>query len=352
MSKFQYQLRKNQTIEITGYTDYGEQELIIPASIDGYIVTSISIENIDYKGNNAFFNVSPLKKVILPDTLKMIGEQGLSELSFKEIVLPKSLEIIRPYAFCNCTNLEFIIIPGSVTTIRQGTFQYCHALKNIILPHALEKIENHAFSGCQSLHTIDIPNNVEVIEHHAFYECFRLESISIPNGVNHIGISAFDGCESLNMVDLPSTLEYIGSKAFYRCVNLETINISLENPHFASMDGVLYDKDIKHLIQYPSAKEDEIFVVPSTVTHICESAFTLNYKIKEIILPDSLEVIDALAFSGCCELESMKLPEHLKSIGDFAFDSCYKIVLDVYKDSFGLKYCQKNGYDYRIIEEI
>ena len=79
---------------------------------------------------------------------------------------------------------------------------------------------------------------------------------------------------------------------------LETIAVSPDNRFFRSVDGVLFDKDMKRLIQCPGAKSG-VYEIPGTVTEI-----------------------NPFAFSGCHNLTEIKIPASLKTIGDNAFRDC------------------------------
>ena len=57
-----------------------------------------------------------------------------------------------------------------------------------------------AFKDCTSLESIDIPNSVTEIDGYAFGGCTSLESIDIPNSVTEIGEVAFEGCTSLKSI--------------------------------------------------------------------------------------------------------------------------------------------------------
>ncbi|MDE5885346.1 MAG: leucine-rich repeat protein [Oscillospiraceae bacterium] len=94
-----------------------------------------------------------------------------------------------------------------------------------------------------------------------------------------------------------------------------------------------YQKFADHvdIISYNKTAEDEIVTVPDKidgvpVTGIGYKAFALESNdvsaIKEIILPDSVTVIDDSAFQYCKTLETIHFPASLYSIGDNAFESC------------------------------
>jgi len=60
--------------------------------------------------------------------------------------------------------------------------------------------------------------------------------------------------------------------AFAYCSGLSSIVVDASNPAYSSLDGVLYDKAMTVLIQYPGGKSGG-FTIPNSVTSIGEMAF-------------------------------------------------------------------------------
>lgn len=54
------------------------------------------------------------------------------------------------------------------------------------------------------------------------------------------------------------------------------------------------------------------------------SAFLECLGLRELILPDGLEVIDEYAFASCTSLKEVTVPDSVKTLGEGAFDSDYK----------------------------
>ncbi len=77
--------------------------------------------------------------------------------------------------------------------------------------------------------------------------------------------------------------------------------------------------DSSEPVTIPFVIENEINGCP--VTAIENGAFS-NSPLTEIVLPDSIEFIDRLAFSTCRNLQKINFPENLKYIGNLAFTGC------------------------------
>lgn len=99
----------------------GNPILVIPSEINGQTVTAIADE-----GFRGLENVTTL---VLPDTLKTIGES----------------------AFADCLLLRGVFIPDSVTTISSKAFAGCLELESVSIPVGTTAIGTDAFDGCASL---------------------------------------------------------------------------------------------------------------------------------------------------------------------------------------------------------
>ncbi len=54
-------------------------------------------------------------------------------------------------AFKDCTSLEDISLPSTLTTIEEYAFSGCTSLTSVTLPSSLTELEDYAFSGCDNL---------------------------------------------------------------------------------------------------------------------------------------------------------------------------------------------------------
>ena len=149
----------------------------------------------------------------------------------------------------------------------------------------------------ESIKTVEIQNEVTSIGNYAFENCKSLTSIEISSNVTIIGDDAFAYCTNLTSIEIPSSVTSVGYYAFSECTSLNSINVDKSNQKYSSEDGILFDKDKKELIRYPTGKKEKEYNIPSSVTRI-----------------------EWAAFSGCTSLTSIEIPSSVTSIGGYAFD--------------------------------
>ena len=153
--------------------------------------------------------------------------------------------------------------------------------------------------------------------------------------VTSISDIAFINCPELLSVSLPKTINWIEPNAFLSNPKLTAINVAADNADYSSLDGVLFNKDKKELIVYPTGKEGA-YTVPDGVETIIDDAFAGNTHLTAVTLPASLGEIASLAFENCTGLTSItSLATTAPHAGSQAFDNVPKSI-PVYVPKDGL----------------
>ena len=182
-------------------------------------------------------------------------------------------------------------------------------IPNMLNGKKVTSIGDNAFSGCSFLISITIPDSVTSIGDSVFYRS-SLTSVTIPDSVAQIGVNPFECCYALN-----------------------GISVSLEQPYFAAIDGVLFRKADKALISYPARKSSSTYTIPQGITTIGDSAFSYCKSLMSVTIPDSVTSIGDSAFFCCDSLISVAIPDSVISIGDSAFSCCKSLTSITIPDS-------------------
>ena len=288
---------------VTGIGTCTDTDVVIPGTYNGLPVTSI--------GNSAFYNCDSLTSVVIPDSVTSIGKS----------------------TFAYCSSLESIVIPDSVTSIGERAFYDCDNLTSVVIPDSVTRIGGYTFFNCTSLTSVVIPDSVTSIGSNTFDDCSSLTSVVIPDSVTSIGYNAFRGCSSLSSVVIPDSVTSIGDGAFSSCSNLTEIKVDSNNANYKDIDGNLYTKDGKTLVQYAIGKSDASFTIPNSVTSIGYRAFYNCANLTSVVIPDSVTSIGEWAFGDCSSLTSVVIPNSVTSIGDYAFYKCNGLTSVVIPDS-------------------
>ncbi len=335
----------------------------IPTLAIGYIpkgnLKTVIITSGASIGDHAFYNCSGLTSVTIGNGVTSIGEYAFSSCSgLTSITIPDSVKSIGSFAFYNCSGLTSITIGNSVTSIGGSAFEGCNRLTSInvsennssyisingnlyskdgktlvryaigktdssfTIPDSVTSIGDYAFCGCSGLTSVTIGNGVTSIGEYAFSSCSGLTSITIGNSVTSIGEYAFSSCSGLTSITITDSVTSIGDWAFCGCSGLTSINVSENNSSYKSINGNLYSKDGKTLVQYAIGKTDSSFIIPDSVTHIGNNAFYNCSGLTSITIGNGVTSIGDYAFLGCTGLTSITIPDSVRSIGEDAFRGC------------------------------
>ena len=239
-------------------------------------------------------------------------------------------------------NVTGITIPEGYTTIGINVFQHSQ-ITTLNIPASVTTIERGSFMGVDKLQSITVnPANPNfTAENGVLYNKTKTELIcypkgktdedfTVPDGVTKIMGLAFFQNPNIKTVTLPTSVSeldpytlapFAGYSAFTDCASLTAINVKSGNPTFKSVDGVVYSADDKTLAMYPSGKEMDPFIVPSTVEHIAQSAFLYTKKLKNITISEGVKDIGAYAFKNS-GIKSASIPASVTSISDGVFVNC------------------------------
>lgn len=146
-----------------------------------------------------------------------------------QLVIPKEVEYISPFAFYNANGLTTIYLRPATIEIGSYAFKDCTGLRNVLRQDSdhtiLTHIDPNAFEGCTSLQRFTIQRGVSSMGAGAFLGCTNLQEITLGEGVVNIDNRAFDGCSALTSITIPGSVKSMSLTAFTGS-SLDTITIN------------------------------------------------------------------------------------------------------------------------------
>lgn len=350
------------------------------------------------------FKLKDVKKQF-PNVKELILSDDLPTIEISNFMFPNVSKITSTNGYFQDGASMLIEYSG----ILKNTF--CKKTDEVLDMSNVTIIEDWAFEGCMSENLIHVDNIKHVnkfgLTGSALELCRRYK-----DGIFSIGNSLID-IEPGRTVNFPShmnidiyhdlpgrdvVIHEVRPEPCYRRLTLDSITIHLDkknqmmtpehivknfsyfqsndiivsddNPFYCSIDGVVFTKDKKMLVLYPSNRKggykipegtetisyrafDESLIteviIPDSVSSIEEEAFLNCHQLRrikfnnsiydyesfcgagifsccehleEVEFPSGIQSIGESMFSGC-DIEKISLPEGLKRISDWAFSNCH-----------------------------
>jgi len=257
---------------------------------------------------------------------------------------------IAANAFLGRNGLTSIVIPNNVTNIGNAAFKNCIGLTNVSIGTGITSISSSLFEGCGGLQSVSLPNTLQSINGAAFKLCSSLTDIVLPNSLQTISAYAFQ-LSGITSISIPASVSSIQANAFYQCLNLASFNVNASNPNYSSLDGVLFNTGQIQIHQYPPARANSSYTIPSTVINAIpfSQPFSFCSNLTNVVIPNSVQTLNNYAFFESTSLVSVTcgtaftVPEGtfrscsnlttvtfsagstFSSIGAFAFKECYAL---------------------------
>ncbi|MBQ8389279.1 MAG: leucine-rich repeat protein [Clostridia bacterium] len=315
--------------------------------------TGITLNDIKYVGNYAFYKCDSLMQVKLGPNALRIGDAAFARSPQLSTVLINntSLTHIGSFAFDGC-NISKIVLPETVEYIGSQAFNgnklkaevdgviYADdwvvgvtstGVNNVTIKRGTVGIANYSFYGCEAIQNVSMPDSLKYIGRGAFLTCTQIYISEFPTGLERIEDYAFYGCvlsiygEDYNLV-LPEGLQYIGRSAFYQN-NILGITIPGSCKYvgdyafFSCTDMWGYLLDTKPEDGIPADTHNRL-VIGDGVEYIGTRAFFKCSELTEAVIPDSVTEMGIRAFYGCESLRSVTVGTGLKDLPDYTFCGC------------------------------
>lgn len=287
-------------------TNYKDNSLAINRG--SYYLPITFNEGLETIGECAFLIGSSEKTPVVGTLKEKISDMSNINASQFNTSFPATIKDIKAGAFIYTGIAGNTIISGNVedyafNRTQLGTLGHPEAEAQLLNSLTIKgNVGKYAFAGYNNLDTINLLDGCASVGEGAFssYRTLNIgsglkEFISdylvptsdhynyIPGSFsNYNGTTSYEG--NLNQEQLEAT-----KKIAARC---QTINVSADNPYFASVDGVLFNKDITKLLLYPAGKTSTKYgyEVPKTVKEIAPCAFKCT-TLDKILIPSSVTSI-------------------------------------------------------------
>lgn len=270
---------------------------------------NIQFDSVVYAGDGAFGTLFGSVSCGGCDAVKQNGGTYYIPSSIRKVTITKQ-DYIPDYAFANCTFIEDIILNDSTSTIGSYAFYGCSVLKGMKVPTTVATIGSYAWYNCSGMTSIQLPNVTELSDY-LLFGCSKLTEVVIPNSITRIGADTFNGCTGITSLIIPDQVQTIGSYAFMGCTGIKTVRLSanlksIGNNAFSGCTGITE------------------LTLPSKLETIGNGAFQ-GTRLKNIIIPQGVTIINSNTFFDCKCLESIVIPSTIQSIGSQAFYNCMKL---------------------------
>ncbi len=300
--------------------DYGGQSVIKNCpKLQTAIYKPVDVKNgyfgaiFEYCGNDAEEMV-----LIIDEDVTATPATFLKDCGVKEVTFPEGITLIREYAISQCTRLETITVPSTVTqfgdaSVTDSVFSKCDSLKTVNY-HAKNSVGEvrKVFKDIQSDFSLVFGEGIVEIPPNFISNC-GISTVTFPEGLETIGSCCLVACNALTTVTVPSTVSSIGYHLVADCANIDTIYFNancLKSGSTALIrnNGNLNDPKMR-------------VILGENVTTVPEN-FIENCGITEFTYPQSVTAIHSDSLVGCTALKTVRIPASVTGIGCNIVSNC------------------------------
>ena len=320
-------------------------ELLETVSVNGSVrnrsfenctsLKTVTLENVDILGDQAFLGDTSLKEIVLPEFLKSVGERAFDGCTkLREMIIPDSVEYVGPYAFRHCTQLEKAVLGSGIAGwgLDWGVneaFGGCTKLTDVTVREGCASIPPYCFQGCTALERIEIPGSCESIGEAAFRFCTALKEAVLNEGILYIYPEAFNEASALQKAELPSTLLTVDNYAFHN-----TRLLSVRIPDRVMTIGYYAFSDNPALRTVAIGESVETWKTDWGTN----GAFKNDVRLECLEISEGCMLIGSYAFEGCIDLQSVDVPITVTSVGEGAFLNCSGLThVSIQRGEIGIK---------------
>ena len=254
------------------------------------------------------------------------------------------LTTTNDYAFRGAKISDLRLTPY-MTKIAPSAFEECTLIQKLTIPNSITEIGGQAFEGCTGITgEVIIPKEVQIVGSSVFANCSGITEIIFPEGgaLKEIGVQ-FANNSGIKRLIVPKSIEMIQTEAFGNCGKLE--KAVLLNPDL-KVGLRIFNSTLRLNSAGPinwtkgPGTQDEYDIEYPWTTEIPPFAFAANTSFRQsylrsITLPDTLTKIGDSAFKGSA-IQTVNFPSSLLEIGPEAFYFSALLAVDVPKQVISL----------------
>lgn len=227
-------------------------------------------------GENSFTN-KPLDTVVIPNTVTTIRANAFADCEFTNINLPDSVGILDSTAFAGCSDMLSITFGAGINLQNTELFSDMSKLQSLSVnannPYMYSKTDVLYRKATNTImyfapkHTgpIELADGLETLPADVFGIISGItERFVIPDSVTAIEDGAFDHMSIGSLYlgkNVPKFNAEMGS-----LILVSNVEVAADNPNMASVDGVLYGKDMTELLLFPAERTN--YTIPDSVIKV------------------------------------------------------------------------------------
>lgn len=254
--------------------------------------------------------------LVLPSSMTSIGNMSFWQcVGFTgNLTIPSSVQILGEGAFFGCvgfTSLTYNAANCSSVSSTGSPFLNCTSISNLLIGNSVVSIPNNMFNNCHwSIGHLVIPNSVETIGEFSFQNNVGMTAITIGTSVNSIGMGAFSGISTLQ-------------SATYNATNCDGYgNIIFPN----TLTNISFGDNVQYIPSCLTMGATNLvcqLILPNSLVEIGEQAFYNCGITGTLTIPMSVSTIGSLSFAFCTGVtEIHSLPETPPSLSSTTFLGC------------------------------
>ena len=300
---------------------------------------------LDY-AHNLYLNGALVTDLVIPEDVSEIKSYAfLGGSCVTSVTIPEGVTSIGGSAFNGCSSLTSVNISDlsawskiDFESYGANPLGYAHNLylngalvTDLVIPKDISEIKPYAFLGGSCITSVTIPEGVTSIGDYAFDGCSSLASVTIGVGIRSIADNAFNATDvkkAIWLSDTPPDSYYEFAEINYVCNDSYRFSnqvVCLLNT-MKEINGVRYvptgeSEAAYDVIDYIGNETVITIEEDMNVINIGPYAFYDCRGLSSVSIPNSVTTIGGEAFNGCSGLTSLTIGSGVLSIDTNAFSS-------------------------------